>query len=112
MSARRFSKCPKDARAYKQLWRVVDGAVADAFAMHPDYLTAKGLRSAQLSVTKRVTGAVIGFAEQSAKAALVANPAADKGVVLVRDIPSDTVGPCRTAPVLLSWGRLFTWWAA
>jgi len=110
---RRVSKCPKDKRAYKQLWRVVDGAVADAFAMHPDYLTAKGLRSAQLSVTKRVTGAVIGFAEQSAKAALVDNPAADRGVVLVSDIPIGAPPTRRMAALVCNgWGRLFTWWAA
>lgn len=58
---------PKVSRAYRQLWRVVDGAVADAFAQHPDYLSAKGARAARASVVKRVVGAVLGFAEQSAE---------------------------------------------
>lgn len=54
-------------KAYGQLWPIVDGAVADALKSHPDYLTAKGQRSARTSIVKRVTGTVIGFAEQSAK---------------------------------------------
>lgn len=68
MSAAR-AVVPKErqGKAYRQLWSVVSGAVADAFRMHPDYLTAKGNRSAATSVTKRVTGTVLGFAEQSAK---------------------------------------------
>lgn len=56
--------------AYSELWGVVDGAVADAFNTHPDYLTAKGLRSARTSVTKRVTGTVLGFAAQAARGRL------------------------------------------
>lgn len=55
------------SKAYSELWRIVDGAVADAFKCHPDYLTPKGHRSARTSVTKRVTGTVLGFAEQSAR---------------------------------------------
>lgn len=110
---RRLSKCPKGARAYRQLWRIVDGAIADAFAMHPDYLTAKGARSAQLSITKRVTGAVLGFAEESAKAALVSNPAADMGVCPREATPWRRVNFApQASPVLWSWGRLFTWWAS
>lgn len=53
--------------AYAELWGVVDGAVADAFNNHPDYLTPKGQRSARTSVVKRVTGTVLGFAVQAAK---------------------------------------------
>lgn len=53
--------------AYRQLWRVVEGAVADALEHHPDYLTARGARHARRSVTKRVVGAVMGYAEQSAQ---------------------------------------------
>lgn len=52
----------RDSRAYRQLRRIVDGAVADALAAHPDYLTKKGLKSARGSITKRVTGAVLGYA--------------------------------------------------
>lgn len=52
-------------RAYRQLWRVVDGAVFDALYTHQDYLTEKGKRSARESIVKRVTGAVLGFAEEA-----------------------------------------------
>lgn len=54
-------------RAYRQLWRVVDGAVTDCFKNHPDYLTGKGRRSAQGSLVKRVTGTVLSFAVQAAR---------------------------------------------
>ncbi len=54
-------------RAYQQLWRVVDGAVRDAFRKHGDYLTPKGRHSAKRSVVKRVTGTVLSFALQEAK---------------------------------------------
>jgi hypothetical protein len=53
--------------AYRRLWRVVDGAVADAFFNHPDYLAPRRRREAQLSIVKRVVGAVLGCAEKSAK---------------------------------------------
>jgi hypothetical protein len=53
--------------AYGQLWAIVSGAVADALNTHPDYLTRKGQRSAATSITKRVTGTVLSFAEQSAR---------------------------------------------
>ncbi len=49
---------------YHQLWRVVDGAVADAFAMHPDYLTDHGRKRARQSIVKRVVGGVLGYADQ------------------------------------------------
>lgn len=67
------------SRAYRQLWRIVDGAVADALKHHEDYLTDKGKRSARRSITKRVTGAVLGYAEQSARGRSGASPAADMG---------------------------------
>lgn len=53
--------------AYGKLWAIVDGGVKDALKSHPDYLTPKGMKSARTSIVKRVTGTVIGFAEQSAK---------------------------------------------
>lgn len=52
---------------YQQLWGVTDGAVKDAFNMHPDYLTPKGRQSAVASVTKRVTGTVLSFAVAAAR---------------------------------------------
>lgn len=59
-------KPPKGDGRYKKLWKVVDGAVADAFLMHPEYLTDKGKRqrTARNSVVKRVVGAVLSFSEQ------------------------------------------------
>lgn len=73
----------KGSRAYRQLWRIVDGAVADAFLQHPDYLTPRRRRAAQNSVTKRVVGGVLGWASQEAqgRSALVA--AADKASPVV-----------------------------
>ena len=67
------------SRAYRQLWRIVDGAVADALKHHEDYLTDKGKRSARRSITKRVTGAILGYAEQSARGRSGASPAANSG---------------------------------
>jgi|SRR6266446_2485909 len=50
----------------RQVWRVVDGAIRDAFLNHPDYLTKKGSRSAcaRRSIAKRVTGALLSYLEQ------------------------------------------------
>lgn len=65
----------REKSPYSHLWRVVSGAVLDAFNRHPDYLTSKGKRSAAASIVKRVTGTVLSFAVQSAGAA----SAAEKG---------------------------------
>lgn len=79
MSARRTKNFLADKpRAYRQLWRVVDGAVFDALYTHEDYLTAKGRRSARTSINKRVVGAVMGFASQTAKGRSGESPAADR----------------------------------
>lgn len=48
----------KDAKLYQRLWVVIDGAVADAFNQHPEYLARKRY-TVQQSVVKRVTGAVM-----------------------------------------------------
>lgn len=50
------------SQAYRQLWRIVDGAVFDALYTHQDYLTDKGRRNARESINKRVVGAVLGYA--------------------------------------------------
>lgn len=65
---RRRIRPPKGDAAYHQLWRIVEGAVADAFRSHPDYLTDKGRRHCVSSVSKRVTGAILGYAHQKARA--------------------------------------------
>jgi hypothetical protein len=61
----KLQKCP-DA-TYQQLWRLTDGAVRDAFANHPEYLTDKGRHSATQSVVKRVVGTIHGYATQVAR---------------------------------------------
>lgn len=68
-------RTPDKGRAYRQLWRVVDGAVRDALDHHPDYLTAKGRRNARESVTKRVTGQVLSYATQVAEGRSGSSPA-------------------------------------
>lgn len=78
---RRLRPPPQKTMArYRQLWRVVDGAVADAFTCHPNYLTEAGkFRSvARQSIVKRVTGAVLSYAEQSARGRSGDSPAAEK----------------------------------
>jgi hypothetical protein len=67
------------SKAYSQLWRIVDGAVRDALETHPDYLTKKGMRSARASITKRVTGAVLGYTSQVAEGRSGGRPAAATG---------------------------------
>jgi hypothetical protein len=52
---------------HQQLWRVVNGAVLDAFNTHPEFLTRPGKKYAAISVTKRVTGTVLSFAVAAAK---------------------------------------------
>lgn len=59
----------EDYRAGKgrQMWRVIDGAIRDAFHHHPDYLTTKGAKgaAARRSVAKRVTGAILSYLAES-----------------------------------------------
>lgn len=49
------------SKEYRQLWRIVDGAVFDALYTHEDYLTEKGRRNARNSINKRVVGNLMGF---------------------------------------------------
>ena len=86
------AKSAVGAGAYSKLWGIVDGGVADALKMHPDYLTPKGLRSARTSIVKRVTGTVISFAEQSARGR--GNPAETADRALHPEMPaSDDTTP-------------------
>ena len=43
-------------RQEQRLWKMVEGAVADACKAHPDYLTERGRQLMVGSVTKRVVG--------------------------------------------------------
>jgi len=119
MKSRRRSTPAHRDRAYSQLWRVVDGAVADAFACHPDYLTSKGHRNARASVAKRVTGHVLGFAAQAARVAPAAQPVAPgarQAAEMMRSCLEERIGVAsnvRRMAASLSdrWGRLFSWGA-
>lgn len=63
-AAYKRSRPQKPGKAYRQLWRMVEGAVNNAFEAHPEYLSEAGAvnKSARMSVTKRVVGALIGYA--------------------------------------------------
>jgi hypothetical protein len=50
----------KQAAEYRRLWKIVDGAVADAFNKHPEYLSpAISKKVVRASVNKRVVGALL-----------------------------------------------------
>lgn len=76
---KRLRPVKQPTRAYKQLWRVVDGAVADCISKHPEYLSPKvNVSAVRGSITKRVTGSVLGYAVQTAKSRSSGSEAADK----------------------------------
>ena len=52
---------------HQRLWRMVEGAVADALISHPDYVTERGADLAVESITKRVVGQLVGHAQQTRK---------------------------------------------
>lgn len=89
MKPKKKSKVPAEKLAkhgynYVQLWKIIDGAVFDALKMHPEYLTDRGHRNARLSIVKRVTGAVLGYATEVsplAKGRSGEKPAAKSGNV-------------------------------
>lgn len=58
---------PKGGKFYRQLWRLVDGAVKDCFKKHPDYLTLKGhiQHRARQSINKRVVGTILGYTQEA-----------------------------------------------
>lgn len=104
----------KAARAYRQLWRIVEAVVVETFRAHPDYLTDKGRQhqNAVRSTTKRVVGAINGFAVEAAKRRSGRRPAPDKPTPVARlgpvlaDFPGEqatvvdkTVGRSTTAIV-------------
>ncbi|PZX03774.1 hypothetical protein [Celeribacter halophilus] len=67
---RRNSKPSRAAMKHSdhaRLWRMVEGAVVDAFKSHPDCLTERGARIAVESVTKRVVGTLVGHAKETQK---------------------------------------------
>lgn len=56
-------------QAYRQIYRVVDGAVADAILQHPEFFALGRQRNASISIVKRVAGAVCGYLDQRASSA-------------------------------------------
>lgn len=81
---------------YRQVWRVVDGAVRSAFDAHPDYVpTGKRLRTVRNSIVKRVTGALIGYAEGSAQGRPGSSPAVDSPERQVPVRLLGSVGPAK-----------------
>ncbi len=54
--------------AYAQLWRLVDGAVADTLGQHPEWVVPGCERRLRRSTTKRVTGQVLAWARERARA--------------------------------------------
>jgi len=65
--SKRPSRAAMKHEAHQRLWRMVEGAVMDAFTSHPDYLTDRGSRAAVESVTKRVVGTLVGHANETRK---------------------------------------------
>jgi hypothetical protein len=62
---RRPSRPQKGTKAYRDLWRVIDGAVMDAFNKHPNYVAAgESERTVRNSIVKRAVGAVLSFADE------------------------------------------------
>lgn len=52
----------KNRAFYRQIWRLIDGAVRDALIHHPGYV-AKGIsaRTVRRSIVKRAAGAITGY---------------------------------------------------
>jgi hypothetical protein len=101
----RMPKCP-DA-SYRQLWRIVNGAVRTTFRAHPEYLTPAGHESAVQSITKRVTGSLHGYAAQSAlnRSVMLGDApivAAVAGGTVRTTTPAPWAAPCLKA---LTWVR-------
>lgn len=59
---RRFKKTKpaKKGDAYRQIWRLVDGAVRDTILHHPEYFRDSRLTDLRHSLAKRISGAIVG----------------------------------------------------
>lgn len=57
----------REDAVYRQIWRIADGAVRDALANHPEYLTTRGKQMARAAIVKRVSGSLYGYATQVAQ---------------------------------------------
>ncbi|MGX7709150.1 hypothetical protein [Methylobacterium sp. Gmos1] len=75
---RRLRREKPGSPAYRQIWRIVDGAVAQALDAHPEYLAPGArVRTVRNSIVKRVTGAITGHAAQAARVRSEASNPAD-----------------------------------
>ncbi|MGF3025592.1 hypothetical protein ACQVP2_22540 [Methylobacterium aquaticum] len=75
---RRLRSEKPDAPGYRQIWRMVDGAVRQALDAHPEYLAPEArVRTVCNSIVKRVTGAIHGHAAQAARVRSEASSPAD-----------------------------------
>jgi hypothetical protein len=79
MRKRKRIKPLKNAPFYRQVWRIVDGAVADAMKCHPEYFTGSGTRNARSSIVKRVVGAINGYVDQWSAEGRSTNPPGNEG---------------------------------
>ena len=65
----RIPKHKTSSPAYRQLWRLVDGAVRQCFLEHPDYLSDSYREiTVRTSIVKRVAGLILGYAGETAEA--------------------------------------------
>ena len=58
MRKHKRSKAPKGGAHYRRIWRLVNGAVADALKMHEDYVPLHRQKAARESIVKRVAGII------------------------------------------------------
>jgi hypothetical protein len=65
---RRVKPC-KQGKEFRQIWRIVDGALRDTLAKHPEYISEKKIayQGFRISLIKRITGAIVGHAAQAAR---------------------------------------------
>lgn len=93
-------------RDHGRLWRLVEGAVVDAFRSHPGYLTAAGNRSAVQSITKRVVGQLVGHAKQAQGAVSSATGGAGSGGAAVNSGSVEDAGRHLLPPSRTRWPDL------
>jgi hypothetical protein len=69
MHTKRRTKPPpqKLTDDYRRLWRIIDGAVADAFNQHPNYFSGSvAPKKVRASINKRVVGSLLAALSSSA----------------------------------------------
>ena len=55
----------KEGVVYRQVWRLVDGAIRETFAAHQDYLpNGKSEKRIRNSLSKRIVGKFMGYISQ------------------------------------------------